>query len=505
MSFRPNDKRINLGDTWACFDGKKIHAFFLQFQRSGEESGGTEVGAIGHATSDDMLHWEQLPTAVCRGENGSYDDLEHWTGCTVFNDGKYYVFYTSRSSKNPDFSNSVTISEDGVNFKKYENNPLFTPDEKYYFGENVRPDIRFHGNYYPGKKDYDYRDFAVAYDKENGEWLGYYVVRLKGDNCAETAAIGLARSKDLLNWTQEPPCFVPKRYHVLETPDVFYMDGKWYLLCLSGNLYGQRHCSKDTVQYDRITFFAVADNPRGPFHEVSDNLLVANMNSSAACAKTILVGDKRFLFYTEVLEGAPTEYDLFMSTPKEVATENGNLVLKWYNGVENYYSKKYNLNAQNKILNDGLWGTIGNWDIKDNTVKGYCENDWCCQPFDVSLKNFVFEATVCCTDAESTAFLFDLGDSVFGGGHSVILDYSLNQVLITEFRRFNILDAHDFKFQKAEYNLRVYVNGFAVEIYLDNKLVLHHLLQREGGRLGLLVERGSAEFKNTVINELTPF
>ena len=102
-------------------------------------------------------------------------------------------------------------------------------------------------------------------------------------------------------------------------------------------------------------------------------------------------------------------------------------------------------------------------------------------------------------------FLFDLGDSVFGGGHSVILDYSLNQVLITEFRRFNILDAHDFKFQKAEYNLRVYVNGFAVEIYLDNKLVLHHLLQREGGRLGLLVERGSAEFKNTVINELTPF
>ena len=101
--------------------------------------------------------------------------------------------------------------------------------------------------------------------------------------------------------------------------------------------------------------------------------------------------------------------------------------------------------------------------------------------------------------------MFDLGDSVFGGGHSVILDYSLNQVLITEFRRFNILDARDFKFQKAEYNLRVYVNGFAVEIYLDNKLVLHHLLQREGGRLGLLVERGSAEFKNTVINELNPF
>ena len=200
------------------------------------------------------------------------------------------------------------------------------------------------------------------------------------------------------------------------------MDGKWYLLCLSGYLYGHRQCSKDTAQYDCFTFFAGADKPRGPFHEVSDNLLVANMNSSAACAKTILVGDKRFLCYTEVLEGAPTEYDLFMSTPKEVATENGNLVLKWYNGVENYYSKKYNLNAQNKILNDGLWGTIGNWDIKDNTVKGYCENDWCCQPFDVSLKNFFFVATVCCTDSESTAFLFDLGDSVFGGGNSVILN-----------------------------------------------------------------------------------
>lgn len=505
MSFRPNDKRINLGDTWACFDGKKVHAFFLQFQRNGEESAGSEVGAIGHAISEDMLHWEQLTTAVPVGNRGSYDDLDHWTGCTACKDGKYYTFYTSRSSVAPDFSNSVTISSDGVNFEKYENNPLFTPDEKYYFGENNRPEIRFHGNYYPGKKDYDYRDFAVAYDEQNDEWLGYYAVRLKGENVAETATIGLARSKDLLNWTQEPPCFVPKRYHVIETPDVFYMDGKWYLLCLSGNVYGQRHCSKDTVQYDRLTFFAVADNPRGPFYEVDDNLLVANMNGSAACAKTVLVGDKRYLFYTEVLEGAPAEADLFMSTPKEVATENGKLVLKWYNCIEKYYSAKYTFNAQDKTINEGLWGTIADWTVSDNSIIGKCENDWCCQPFDISLKNFVFETTVCRKDAESSAFLFDLGDSIFGGGHSVILDYSLNQVLITEFRRFNLLDAHDFKFLKDEYKLRVYVNGNTVEIYLDDKLVLHRLMQRGGGKLGLLVERGSAEFKNCTVHELNQF
>lgn len=96
--FQPNDKRINLGDTWACFDGKKVHAFFLQFQRNGEESAGSEVGAIVHAISEDMLHWEQLTTAVPVGNRGSYDDLDHWTGCTACKDGKYYIFYTSQIS-----------------------------------------------------------------------------------------------------------------------------------------------------------------------------------------------------------------------------------------------------------------------------------------------------------------------------------------------------------------------------------------------------------------------
>lgn len=194
-----------------------------------------------------------------------------------------------------------------------------------------------------------------------------------------------------------------------------------------------------------------------------------------------------------------------MSTPKEVATENGKLVLKWYNCIEKHYSAKYTFNAQNKTINEGLWGTIADWTVSDNSIIGKCENDWCCQPFDISLKNFVFETTVCRKDAESSAFLFDLGDSIFGGGHSVILDYSLNQVLITEFRRFNLLDAHDFKFLKDEYKLRVYVNGNTVEIYLDDKLVLHRLMQRGGGKLGLLVERGSAEFKNCTVHELNQF
>ena len=101
--------------------------------------------------------------------------------------------------------------------------------------------------------------------------------------------------------------------------------------------------------------------------------------------------------------------------------------------------------------------------------------------------------------------MFDLGDSVFGGGHSVIFDYFLNQVLITEFRRFNVLDARDFKFDKSEYDIKIYANGCTVEVYIDKKLVLHHLLKRNGGKAGLMVERGDAEFKNCVIHEIDSF
>ncbi len=94
MSYAPDNKSIRIGDTWEYSDGNNVHVYYLQYQQAGELPAGKEYGAIGHAVSSDLLHWKTLPSALYPGEKGSYDELEMWTGCTVFNNGKNYLYYT---------------------------------------------------------------------------------------------------------------------------------------------------------------------------------------------------------------------------------------------------------------------------------------------------------------------------------------------------------------------------------------------------------------------------
>ena len=507
MSYRPDDERILLGDTWHCSTGDAVHAFFLQFQKQGKLDGKEENGAIGHAVSKDLLSWKDLPYAIPRGCEGSYDDLEHYTGCTVYHNGMFYLFYTSRSTVNGVYGISLATSVDGLNFEKYPENPLFVPYEHMYYGVNNRPTLLFHGNSKPAES-YDLRDLCVCWDAENQLWRGYFVARMIGDNVTETAAIAMCTSQDLIHWEQHPPCFVPGRYHVIETPEVFFMDGKWYMLCLSGNVYGQLHCGDDPVAYNRITFYGVADKMEGPYYEPENSLLIANTNSSAACAKTVLHKGTRYLFYTEVHEndGDPAKEYNYMSVPKVVATDRkGGLCLKWYDGIEAYYENTRLLNEAYAIKNVGQWGSAGVWNIARNTIEGYCGTDWSLQAFAVQAKDFVLETTVNSQSAASAGVWFGLAETVMGWGLAVILDYARNQILITHARTFKILDARSFNFDKDTYRLRVFAHEKTVEVYLDDCFLLHHLADYQKGGIALMTESGNAVFTDTVLHDIKPF
>ena len=507
MSYRPENKKIMLGDTWHCPEDSRVHAFFLQFQKQGEEAAGNSVGAIGHAVSDDMLCWQTLSDAVPVGEAGSYDELDHYTGCTVADGGKLYLFYTSRSTAPPEISCSLAVSEDGVNFEKHRDNPLFTPDERFYYGVNNRPHFLFHGNWDPASPQYDYRDICVVRDEINGGWYGFFVARVPGETAAETAAIGLAHSDDLVRWEQFPPCFLPGRYHVIETPEVFKMGDKWYMLCLSGNVYGQRHCTDEKIEYDRVTIYAEADDPAGPYREPAGNVLIANMNASAACAKTVVYRGVRYLFYTEVWQENGEVKDMFMSAPKPVVRcDDGSLYLGWYKEIEKYYSdEKYTLDASNAIDNKGEWGNHGDWKFAENAVRGVCPSDWSVQPFEIKLRDFVFEATVSTENAKTVGFFFDAGDNIFAGGKCVLFDFSLNEALLCGLRDFTRLDARDFRFDEKPFRIRVYVKDQTVEIYINDRMVLHHLTGRREGRVGLLIEGGAARFSDMELHGLRDF
>jgi beta-fructofuranosidase len=489
-----------MGDTWQFSDGDKVHAFFLQW-RDFDDINDAESGSIGHLVSKNMLDWEELPHALLKGESGSFDELDLWTGSCIKRDGKYYLFYTSRNTVNSN-ANAISLatSDDGVNFVKYEGNPVITPDKRYYCSNGSSTPLAVHSNL--DSALVDCRDLQVIYDEKSGCYYGYVAMRRPANECTQTSVIALAKSYDLMNWEQLPPVYVPDKYHCVETPDVFEMDGKWYMICLTGNHYGQRNPTGDPNMTGCLTVYAVSDSPEGPFVDPEgDNVLLGSSQLSGICAKSVLHKGKRYLFYTQS-NLSPNNDVRTLAYPKEIVTDGkGGLALKWFDGVsELYTSAEKPFTSENAIVNYGRWGSIVPVDFENGSVTLSPVSDWSLQAFNVNAGNFVLKTTVKTDGARGAGIVYGIdGETVYCSNRLALLDFEGNEVLFTKLRNFPRLNGRRVIFDKNEYELTLLVIDTAIEIYLDGKLVLHHQEDRLSGKIGFLAERGRVTFENPVL------
>lgn len=103
----------------------------------------------GHAVSDDMLQWDYLPIALAPSEH--YDNHKEggcFSGSAIEHEGKMYLFYTGTTNYGDGFvqSQCMAYSEDGINFEKYEYNPVVPNPPKGYDNANFRdPKVWKHG------------------------------------------------------------------------------------------------------------------------------------------------------------------------------------------------------------------------------------------------------------------------------------------------------------------------------------------------------------------------
>ena len=94
----------------------------------------------GHAKSKDLINWEELPVALAPSE--AYDIDGCFSGTAVVKDDKLYLFYTGHV-ENSQIKREVqcmAVSEDGIHFEKYKNNPLI--DESHIQGIASYEDFR---------------------------------------------------------------------------------------------------------------------------------------------------------------------------------------------------------------------------------------------------------------------------------------------------------------------------------------------------------------------------
>lgn len=186
------------------FQGK--YHFFYQFN---PYSGFWSQMHWGHAVSDDLMHWEQLPVALAPSE--SYDDHPQggcFSGSAIEKDGKLYLIYTGTANNGNGFeqTQNVAVSEDGIHFKKYEGNPVIEP---------------------PSGIPHDFfRDPKVW--EHDGTY--YLVCGAQRDGKAQAL---LYHSPDLLHWDFFNVLFESRGEwgYMWECPDFFPLGDQWVFLC----------------------------------------------------------------------------------------------------------------------------------------------------------------------------------------------------------------------------------------------------------------------------------
>lgn len=162
----------------------------------------------GHARSKDGIHWQDMPVAM--KPDHEYDKSGVFSGSAIEKDGKLYVIYTGHvvdEKGQATETQSVAYSDDGIDFVKYEHNPVMTVDD------------------IPGNTDKgNFRDPKVF--EHNGKY--YCIIAAALDH---EGSLVLFESEDLLHWTFKSVLLHNSDLGIMtECPDFIKLDNQDYLL-----------------------------------------------------------------------------------------------------------------------------------------------------------------------------------------------------------------------------------------------------------------------------------
>lgn len=205
--FRPARGWINDPNGLIYYDGY-YHIFY---QHIPDREKPTKAMHWGHAKTKNFIDWEELPPALYPDK--PYDAKGCWSGTAFAKDGVLYLFYASLDAETQAQTISVAYSKDGINFEKYENNPVIDK--------------------YPPEGSENFRDPAVW------EWKGkYYCAVASGNDEEKKARILLYSSDDLLHWEYKSVMCEWENGRFTECPSVI-ADGDKLLVAVSVAPIGQ--------------------------------------------------------------------------------------------------------------------------------------------------------------------------------------------------------------------------------------------------------------------------
>lgn len=248
-----------LWDFWLTQDNGLWHIYFLQANKSliKQELRHWNV-SMGHATSGDLKDWKQLGTCFQPSATPSWDDKTTWTGSVIQDDaGLWHLFYTGTSEQDKGQKQRIghATSMDMHSWERVGN------------GLCLDIDTRWYEEYTPGHwHDRAMRDPWVMRDPDGEGWLMFFTARVPGiAEPNEGGAIGLARSKDLYEWTIEAPIWQGS-FGQLEVPQVMHLNGKWYcMFCTADEHWSKAYEASSPTGPVSGSHYLMADSILGPW------------------------------------------------------------------------------------------------------------------------------------------------------------------------------------------------------------------------------------------------
>jgi len=203
----------------------KWHVFFIHrlFGRPMSPHCNEQEIGIGHAISNDLLHWQTQDDAIQR-RTDSWDWAHVWAPSVVRNSGRWYMFYTGMDEAIYQRM-GVAVSEDLTNWQYPQEKPVLDVlDYPWAKAGGVLNDASLSG--YVNCRD----PFVVKF---GDDWLCYYTALSNTDK----AVIAVASSRDLISWKDggivaERPIQNAQQegIYMMESPAVFDYNDRYYLV-----------------------------------------------------------------------------------------------------------------------------------------------------------------------------------------------------------------------------------------------------------------------------------
>jgi beta-fructofuranosidase len=212
MLYAPENPQLGLWDTWLVHGRGEWHLFYLK-----RDLRDTWAKAIGHATSPDLIRWRSAEDAVVASEAPAWDSGWFMTGTVVEHGGRYYLFYGSMVDQVQRIG--VAISDDLYTWHKHGTAPVIVPTAPYETDPTVAPN-----------HETAWRDPCIVWDDATQHYYAFICARMPGGNFTGGGCIAVCRSADLLVWETLPPAYISETCVCLEVPDVFALDGRYYLM-----------------------------------------------------------------------------------------------------------------------------------------------------------------------------------------------------------------------------------------------------------------------------------